>query len=145
MSIAVFAHFSGSRRLGINASARTWFEGYGICARNDAVGNFVGDCRKTRGGVAARIAPGVNLGFSVDQSRTDIDVPLALQSAAIDLTQLGAHATVDKGPWTWAIAVVHGFGTRGPSALTSSGSRLDREGLWRHVVLQSKMLARSHH
>jgi uncharacterized protein with beta-barrel porin domain len=92
---------------------RTWFEGYGISARNDAVGDFAGDRRKTIGGVAgfgARVAPGINLGFSVDQSRTDIDVPLALQSATIDLTQLGVHATVDKGPWTWAIAVVHGFG-----------------------------------
>ncbi|TAI63198.1 autotransporter domain-containing protein [Bradyrhizobium sp. Leo170] len=103
---------------------RTWFEGYGISARNDAVGDFVGDRRKTWGGVAgigARIAPGVNLGFSVDQSRTDIDVPLALQSAAIDLTQLGAHATVDKGPWTWAMAVVHGFGNIHSSRDTGLG------------------------
>ena len=92
---------------------RTWFEGYGISARNDAIGDFVGDRRKTFGGVAgfgARLAPGVNVGFSVDQSHTDIDVPLALQSATIDLTQFGFNASVDKGPWTWAIALVHGFG-----------------------------------
>ena len=92
---------------------RTWFEGYGISARNDAIGDFVGDRRKIFGGVAgfgARLAPGVNVGFSVDQSHTDIDVPLALQSATIDLTQFGFNASVDKGPWTWAIAVVHGFG-----------------------------------
>lgn len=92
---------------------RTWFEGYGISVRTDAQGDFVGDKRKTVGGVAgfgARVAPGVNLGFSVDQSHTDVDVPLALQSATLDLTQIGFNGSVDKGPWTWAFAVVHGFG-----------------------------------
>lgn len=92
---------------------RTWYEGYGISVRTDAQGDFVGDKRKTFGGVAgfgARIVPGVNLGFSVDQSHTDIDVPLALQSATLDLTQIGFNGSVDKGPWTWAFAVVHGFG-----------------------------------
>ncbi|UPK39772.1 autotransporter outer membrane beta-barrel domain-containing protein [Bradyrhizobium sp. 186] len=92
---------------------RTWVEGYGVSVRTDAQGDFVGDKRKTFGGVAgfgARVAPGVNIGFSVDQSHTDIDVPLALQSAALDLTQLGFNGSVDKGPWTWAFAVVHGFG-----------------------------------
>jgi len=92
---------------------RTWFEGYGVSATNGPVGLFVGDSRKTWGGVAgigARVAPGINVGFSVDQSRTSIDVPLALQSATIDLTQLGFNASVDSGPWTWASAVVHGFG-----------------------------------
>lgn len=92
---------------------RTWFEGYGISVRTDAQGDFVGDKRKTFGGVAgfgARLVPGVNVGFSIDQSHTDIDVPLALQSATLDLTQLGFSGSVDKGPWTWAFAVVHGFG-----------------------------------
>jgi len=92
---------------------RTWFEGYGNSTRNGAVDGFVGDSRKTWGGVAgigARVAPGINLGFSVDQSRSAIDVPLALQSATIDLTQLGFTASVDSGPWTWATAAVHGFG-----------------------------------
>jgi uncharacterized protein with beta-barrel porin domain len=92
---------------------RTWFEGYGNSAKNGATGDFVGDSRKTWGGVAgigARVAPGINIGFSVDQSRSAIDIPLALQSATIDLTQLGFTASVDSGPWTWASAVVHGFG-----------------------------------
>lgn len=92
---------------------RTWYEGYGVSVRTDAQGDFVGDKRTTFGGVAgfgARVAPGVNLGFSVDQSHTDIDVPLALQSATLDLTQIGFSGSVDKGPWTWAFAVVHGFG-----------------------------------
>ncbi|MDA9422094.1 MULTISPECIES: autotransporter outer membrane beta-barrel domain-containing protein [Bradyrhizobium] len=103
---------------GASASAedpryRTWFEGYGISVRTDAQGDFVGDKRRTFGGVAgfgARLAPGVNIGFSIDQSHTDIDVPLALQSATLDLTQLGFNGSVDKGPWTWAFALVHGFG-----------------------------------
>lgn len=103
---------------------RSWFEGYGISARTDAQGDFVGDKRKTWGGVAgfgARIAPGVNVGFSVDQSRTAIDVPLALQSATLDLTQLGFNASVDKGPWTWAFALVHGFGNVRSSRDTGLG------------------------
>jgi len=61
-------------------------------------------------GIGARVAPGINIGFSVDQSRSAIDIPLALQSATIDLTQLGFTASVDSGPWTWATAAVHGFG-----------------------------------
>jgi hypothetical protein len=74
---------------------RAWGEGYGISATTGAQGVYVGDHRQTWGGVAgigARVAPGVNVGFSVDQSRTSIDVPLALQSATVDLTQLGFNA-----------------------------------------------------
>jgi uncharacterized protein with beta-barrel porin domain len=92
---------------------RTWFEGYGNYTKNGAIGDFVGDTRKTWGGVAgigARVAPGINIGLSIDQSRSAIDIPLALQSATIDLTQIGFTASVDSGPWTWASAVVHGFG-----------------------------------
>ena len=103
---------------------RTWGEAYGMSARTGAQGDFVGDRRQTWGGVAgigARIAPGVNVGFSVDQSRTKIDVPLAMQSATLDLTQLGFNASVDKGPWTWAIALVHGFGKINSSRDTGFG------------------------
>jgi uncharacterized protein with beta-barrel porin domain len=92
---------------------RTWGEAYGISARTGAQGDFVGDHRQTWGGVAgvgAHVAPGVNVGVSVDQSHTRIDVPLALQSATLDLTQIGVNGSVDKGPWTWATALVHGFG-----------------------------------
>src|SRR5712671_2784695 len=103
---------------------RTWAEAYGISARTRAQGDFVGDHRQTWGGVAgfgARVAPGVNVGVSVDQSRTAIDVPLALQSATLDLTQLGFNASVDKGPWTWAVALVHGFGKINSSRDTGFG------------------------
>jgi len=92
---------------------RTWGEAYGISTRTGPQLDFVGDRRQTAGGVAgigARISAGINVGFSVDQSRTDIDVPLAMQSATLDLTQLGFNASVDRGPWTGAIALVHGFG-----------------------------------
>jgi uncharacterized protein with beta-barrel porin domain len=92
---------------------RSWGELYGISTTDSAQGGFVGDHRQTTGGVVgvgATLAPGVNVGLSVDQSRTGIDVPLALQSAALDLTQFGFNASVDKGPWTWAMAVVHGIG-----------------------------------
>ena len=103
---------------------RTWGEAYGISARTDAQGGFVGDRRRTWGGVAgvgARVAPGVNVGLSVDQSQTSIDVPLALQSARLDLTQLGFNASVDRGPWTWAVALVHGSGKINSSRDTGFG------------------------
>jgi uncharacterized protein with beta-barrel porin domain len=104
---------------------RTWGEVYGISARTGAQRDFVGDHRQTWGGVAgfgARVAPGVNVGVSVDQSRTAIDVPLALQSATLDLTQLGFNASVDKGPWTWAVALVHGLGKINSSRDTGFGT-----------------------
>jgi uncharacterized protein with beta-barrel porin domain len=103
---------------------RTWGEAYGISTKNEAQPNFVGDQRVTWGGVAgigARLAPGVNVGFSVDQSRTSIDAPLAMQTATLDLTQFGFNASIDKGPWTWAIALVHGFGKVGTSRDTGLG------------------------
>jgi uncharacterized protein with beta-barrel porin domain len=104
---------------------RSWGEIYGISASNSTQGDFVGDRRQTWGGVAglgARVAPGVNVGVSVDQSHTAIDVPLALQSATLDLTQFGFNASVDKGPWTWAIALVHGFGKVNSSRDTGAGT-----------------------
>ena len=103
---------------------RTWAETYGIWARTGAQGDFIGDRRQTGGGVGglgARLAPGVNVGVSIDQSHTKIDVPLALQAATLDLTQIGANASVDKGPWTWAIALVHGFGKVNSSRDTGAG------------------------
>jgi uncharacterized protein with beta-barrel porin domain len=103
---------------------RSWGELYGVSARTSEVGDFFGDKRTTYGGVAgigARLAPGVNAGISVDQSRTAIDVPLALQSATLNLTQIGFNASVDKGPWTWAIALVHGFGNIHTSRDTGLG------------------------
>jgi uncharacterized protein with beta-barrel porin domain len=103
---------------------RTWGEAYGISTTTAAQGDFAGDHRQTYGGVAGlgvNIAPGVNVGLSVDQSRTAIDVPLALQSATLDLTQFGFNASVDKGPWTWAVALVHGIGQIGSSRDTGAG------------------------
>jgi uncharacterized protein with beta-barrel porin domain len=103
---------------------RTWGEAYGASVRTGPIGDFVGDKRTTYGGVAgfgARLAPGVNVGVSVDQSHTHIDVPLAFQSATLDLTQFGLNASIDKGPWTWAMALVHGFGNVGSSRDTGAG------------------------
>lgn len=103
---------------------RSWGELYGISSTTSPQGPFFGDKRTTTGGVAGfggRIAPGVNVGFSIDQSRTGIDVPLAMQSANLDLTQLGFNASIDRGPWTWAMALVHGFGKINSSRDTGFG------------------------
>ncbi len=103
---------------------RTWGELYGLSAHTNAQADFVGDRRRTFGGVAGfglRVTPGFNVGVSVDQSHTGIDVPLALQSATLDLTQIGITATLDRGPWTWATAAVHGFGNINSSRDTGLG------------------------
>jgi len=92
---------------------RAWGEVYGISATTNRQGDFAGDRRTTRGGVVgvgATFAPGFSVGFSVDQSRSNIDVPLAFQTATLNLTQLGGNFSIDKGPWTVAGAIVHGFG-----------------------------------
>jgi uncharacterized protein with beta-barrel porin domain len=114
---------------------RSWGELYGLSTRADTQGVIVGDERRTTGavfGFGAQIAPHVNIGFSIDQSHTKIDAPLALQTATLDMTQLGFNASVDKGPWTWAIALVHGIGNIGSSrdtglgfANASYGARID--------------------
>ncbi len=104
---------------------RVWGESYGLTSRTDAQGAFVGDRRKTFGGVGgigATIAPGLTVGFSVDQSRTNIDVPLAFQSATLDMTQLGINAAYNNGPWTVAIAAVHGFAQVDSSRATIIGT-----------------------
>ncbi|WP_458756207.1 autotransporter outer membrane beta-barrel domain-containing protein [Afipia sp. TerB] len=116
-------------------SYRAWVEGYGSTSRTSAQGTFVGDERRTWGGVAGlgmTLAPGFTAGLSVDQSRTRIDVPLALQSADLDLTQIGINAAYVSGPWTLAFAAVHGFAAidarratiTGP-ALSAYGGRID--------------------
>ena len=91
---------------------RTWAETYGIRARTAAQGTFVGDKRGMLGvvgGIGATVAPGLNVGFSADQSQTWIDVPLALQTATLGMTQLGINASYSNGPWTVAMVAVHGF------------------------------------
>ena len=91
---------------------RTWAETYGIRARTAAQGTFVGDKRGTLGvvgGIGATVAPGLNVGFSADQSQTWIDVPLALQTATLGMTQLGINASYSNGPWTVAMVAAHGF------------------------------------
>jgi len=92
---------------------RTWFEGYGLRSHTDARGDFTGDSRKTYGGVAgvgATVAPGLNLGISVDQSQSIINVAGLAQRGRIDLTQVGAIAGYENGPWNINATLVRGFG-----------------------------------
>lgn len=106
---------------------RTWAESYGMSAHTAAQGTFVGDRRKAIGivgGIGATIAPGLNVGFSADQSRTQIDVPLALQSATLGMTQIGINASYTNGPWTVAGAAVHGFANISSNRQTPLGGAL---------------------
>ncbi len=115
---------------------RSWFEVYGQSAQTGPQGTFVGDNRKTIGGVAGismSIAPNFNLGVSVDQSHTNIDAPLALQTAGLDLTQIGINSSYTSGAWTVAFAAVHGFASiesrrTAPGGIASAGYRGSVDG-----------------
>lgn len=132
---------------------RSWAEIYGQTSRTGAQGDFVGDRRRVFGGVAgigATIAPGLNVGVSVDQSRAKIDVPLAFQTATLDLTQIGGNLAYSVGRWTVAVAGVHGLaeidssrGTAGGNALASYRGRIDgalAEINYAHTFGQSRIV-----
>jgi len=114
---------------------RAWFEGYGLRSRFDAQGNFPGDSRKTYGGVAgvgAMIAPGLNVGLSVDQSQSLIDVTGLAQHGRIDLTQVGGIASYENGPWNINATLVRGFADVHSSRFDVGGisSATYGAGLW---------------
>lgn len=132
---------------------RAWVEGYGNASRTAAQGTFLGDERRSWGAVAGlgmTLAPGFTAGVSVDQSRTRIDAPLALQSAHLDLTQIGVNAAYTSGPWTLAFAAVHGFAaidsnrsTTGGPALAAYDGRIDGvlgEISYYHAIGQSRIV-----
>jgi len=103
---------------------RSWVESYGLWSSTSAQGDFVGDSRRTLGGVAgfgANVVPGGWIGVSVDQSHTNIDAPAAMQTATLDLTQLGLNGSYDFGPWTISSGVIRGFGSVGSHRNTSTG------------------------
>jgi uncharacterized protein with beta-barrel porin domain len=102
----------GGAEPGAEQRYRVWFEGYGLRSRTDSQGDFAGDRRKTAGGVAGvgvTVAPGFNVGLSVDQSHTKIDITGLTQSGRIDLTQIGAIAAYETGPWNFGAILIHGF------------------------------------
>jgi uncharacterized protein with beta-barrel porin domain len=108
---------------------RTWLEGYGLASRTDAQDDFAGDRRRTFGavaGAAAAVAPGVIVGLSIDQGRTRIDVtnlPANLaQDGRIDLTQIGALAAFQNGPWSLGTNVIYGFGRVHSSRFDAGGT-----------------------
>lgn len=97
----------------IDSRYRAWFEAYGVRSRMDPRGDFGGDKRRIFGGVAGlglMIAPGISVGLSVDQSRSDVDIIQYVQSSRIDLTQIGGNIAFESGPWVLAVAAVRGFG-----------------------------------
>lgn len=117
-----------------NPRYRSWFEAYASRSRTGAQGTFVGDKRRIYGSIAGfgmHLAPGAQIGFSVDRGRTKVDVANALQNATINLTQLGLTGSYQFGSWILGSAVVYGFGgvdstrnyTGGPS-LASYGVHL---------------------
>ena len=111
---------------------RGWLEAYGSAAHNGAQNSFTGDHRKTFGGIAGlgvAITPDVNVGFSVDQARTDVDVTALPQSSRMDVTQLGALLSANSGPWTFGVAGVYGFGRTHSSRLDAFGESTASYGM----------------
>jgi uncharacterized protein with beta-barrel porin domain len=117
---------------------RGWLEGYGSAARNDAQNAFTGDYRRTFGGIAgigAAITPDVNIGFSVDQARTDVDVTAQPQHSRMDVTQLGLLLSANSGPWTFGVAGVYGFGRTRSSRLDAIGESTASYGMDMYGVI----------
>jgi uncharacterized protein with beta-barrel porin domain len=103
---------------------RSWVETYGLWSSTAAREGFVGDNRRSLGGVAgfgANIVPGGWVGVSIDQSRTNINAPAAMQSAGFDLTQIGLNGSYEFGPWTLSGGAIRGFGSVGSNRNTSTG------------------------
>jgi uncharacterized protein with beta-barrel porin domain len=103
---------------------RSWAESYGLYSSTSAQGSFVGDTRRTVGGVAglgANVVPGGWIGISIDQSHTSIDAPAAMQSAIFDLTQVGLSGSYEFGAWTISSGVIRGFGSVGTTRDTIGG------------------------
>ena len=92
---------------------RVWSELYGLTANTGAQQFFPGDARKTYGGVAGvamNVTSNATVGFSVDQSKTRIDITALPQHATLDLTQVGINGAYEWGAWTFTGAGVYGFG-----------------------------------
>lgn len=92
---------------------RSWAEFDGMSVRTFNVDGIPGERRDSTeavGGVSMRVAPGVAVGLGIDQGWTHIDVPGFSQSAMLQLTQLGANATIDVSQWTLGLAATYGFG-----------------------------------
>lgn len=106
------------------ARFRSWVESYGLWSNTAGQGDLVGDHRGSIGGVAGigmNVAPGAWVGASVDESRTSIDAPAAMQHGLFDLTQLGLNGSYEFGPWAISGAVVRGFGSVGENRDTTTG------------------------
>jgi uncharacterized protein with beta-barrel porin domain len=91
---------------------RSWGEGYGVWSKTNDFSGIVGDTRRTGGvvgGIGYVVAPGVNVGFAVDQSWTKVDVNALPQSARYGLTQFGANSQITLGQFILSLAGVYGF------------------------------------
>jgi Autotransporter beta-domain. len=74
----------------------------------------------------------LNLGISVDQSQSIIDVAGLAQRGRIDLTQVGAIAGYENGPWNINATLVRGFGDVHSSRVDVGGASTAayQAGLW---------------
>ena len=118
---------------------RAWLEGYDSVARTGAQGTFTGDRRNAYGGIAgvgATLAPGVNLGLTIDQGHTSVDVSSLPQKSAMDVTQLGGMLSLDSGPWTLGVAGIYGFGNIRASRIDTGGEAVASYGtkMWGAIV-----------
>jgi autotransporter-associated beta strand protein len=115
----------GGRMLGrltsIEAGTAGWGEFYRFrvnqSGRRDAWG--------LAGGFGLALASGVTLGVGIERGWLDIDVPGALETGNLALTEFGAALRVDSGPFSASLAAVHGFGDAETRRTIIGGSDAD--------------------
>jgi uncharacterized protein with beta-barrel porin domain len=92
---------------------RGWAEGYAFRHRADSRGLPAErrDARGLAGGLAFAAREDILLGFGVDQGWLDLEVPDALETADIELTQLALGARFGGGPFSLAVSASYGFGS----------------------------------
>jgi hypothetical protein len=109
------------RRLGEAEADGLWGDAYGMRVRH-------GDRRLTSGlaaGYSLAAAPGLRLTMAVDHGWVDIDVPGALEAGDLQLTEIGASARLDRGPFSAALSGVYGFGSADTLRSIAGASRAD--------------------
>ncbi len=87
------------------------------------------DARGLAAGFNLQLAPGVTLAFGIDHGNLDIDVPGALETGKLDLTEGGAGLRIERGGFAAALSATFGAGNA-DTLRTIIGSSRARYDLW---------------
>jgi hypothetical protein len=103
-------------RCGANAVHCAWAEGYGLSSRDKAQAMVPGNSARTgafAGGLAFRVAPGLNLGFGIGEGWSAIDQEVGSEHADLSFTQFGLDAAYRAGGWRLTAALLGATGHAG--------------------------------